>query len=344
MGAKVEESVGWGLVGASTIAREWVIDAIRQTGGKPLVVMSRDADRAATYARANGIARATTSLSTLLADEAVDAVYISTTNERHHDEALAAAEAGKHVLCEKPLALTLSAAEAMVRACRDRGLIFATNHHLRNAATICKVRELVQAGVLGAVHAMRIFHAVYLPEHLQSWRLHRPDCGGGIAFDISVHDADTARFILDDEPIDVVAQTGKFGLSSHGLNDAVMYVMRMRSGVLVQAHESFVTRHAGTGLEVHGADGSIFAREVMTQRPVGSVWLRRDQTERPIPVEHENLYVRALSRFHAAMRGLGSPTADGWDGVRSLAVALAVQEAARSGRRVRVSPAGLASS
>lgn len=343
MAAENDGIVGWGLIGASTIAREWVIGAIRETGGRPAIVMSRDKARAENYARANDVGRATDSLDVMLSDKDVAAVYISTTNERHYDEAMAAAAAGKHVLCEKPLALTIGQAEAMVGACRDRGLVFATNHHIRNAASIRKIRDLVQGAAIGAVHAMRIFHAVYLPEHLQSWRLDRPDCGGGIALDISVHDGDTARFILDEEPVEVAAMGGSYGLASQGLDDSVMYVMRMRSGTLVQVHESFVTRYAGTGLEVHGAEGSIIARDVMTQRPVGTVRLRRTNSDEEIPVEHENLYVRALGRFHAAIRGEDLPAADGIDGIRSLSIALAVEEAARTGRVTKVATAGLQS-
>ena len=95
-------------------------------------------------------------------------------------------------------------------------------------------------------------------------------------------------------------------------------------------------KHARTGLEVHGSEGSIAARDVMTQRPVGEIVLRSASGEAAVAVEHENLYVRALRAFNAAVAGQGQPSASGEDGVKSLAVALAVQEAARTGRSVEV--------
>src|SRR5438477_10716069 len=99
-------SVRWGLIGASKIAREWVIDAIRATGGDVVAVFSSDAERGTRYAAEHRIAAAVTSLDALLG-AGVDAVYISTTNELHCSQTLAAAAAGKHVLCEKPLAMNL---------------------------------------------------------------------------------------------------------------------------------------------------------------------------------------------------------------------------------------------
>jgi 1,5-anhydro-D-fructose reductase (1,5-anhydro-D-mannitol-forming) len=115
-----------------------------------------------------------------------------------------------------------------------------------------------------------------------------------------------------------------------------MAVLRFFNSVLVQLHDAFTIKHAGTGLEIHGTDGSIIARDVMTQRPVGQVFLRDANGEREIPVEHENLYARALATFNAAVRGEGQPAATGEDGVRSLATALAVLESARTGRRVTI--------
>src|SRR5829696_8171656 len=137
-------SVRWGIIGATTIAKEWMIDAVRQAGGEVAAVLSSDPSRAKAYAEENGIGRATTVLDDLLASD-IEAVYIATTNEKHKDQTLAAAAAGKHVLCEKPLALDLADAREMVAACRRAGVVMGTNHHLRNAATIRAIRDAVPA-------------------------------------------------------------------------------------------------------------------------------------------------------------------------------------------------------
>jgi 1,5-anhydro-D-fructose reductase (1,5-anhydro-D-mannitol-forming) len=328
-------AVGWGLIGASTIAREWVIGAIRaQAGNEVVAVMSTDATRAQQYAQANRIATSYTSVAALLADPQVNAVYISTTNELHKEQTIAAAAAGKHVLCEKPLALNLADARAMVDACTKAGVVMATNHHLRNAATHRKMRELLQSGAIGKPLFARVFHAGFLPPHLQGWRLNKPAAGGGVILDITVHDADTLRFLLAAEPVEAVAMSQQANLASGELEDGAMSVLRFSNDVLVQLHDAFTVKFAGNGLEIHGTDGSIVARDVMTQRPVGQVFVRDAGGEREIAVEHEDLYARGLAAFNAAVRGEGQPSATGEDGVRSLATALAVLESARTGRRV----------
>ncbi|MDI7861695.1 Gfo/Idh/MocA family oxidoreductase [Rhizobiaceae bacterium n13] len=326
----------WGLIGASTIAHEWVIDAIRANGGEIVSVMSASAERGRKYAADHGIAKSVATLEELVGDPEVDAVYISTTNELHRDQALAAARAGKHILCEKPLAVSLEDARAMVRAAKEAGVVLATNHHLRNAATHRAMRDAIAAGRIGTPLSARVFHAVYLPPHLQGWRLDRPEAGGGVILDITVHDTDTLRFVLGDDPVEAIAFSQAGGMSKAGLEDAVMGVLRFKSGMIAQFHDGFTTRYAETGLEVHGSEGSLIGRNVMTQRAIGTVTLRNADGEQELPLDHRNLYETALAAFHAAVAGKGKPSATGEDGVWSLATGLAVVEAAKTGHAVRI--------
>jgi 1,5-anhydro-D-fructose reductase (1,5-anhydro-D-mannitol-forming) len=327
--------VRWGLIGASAIARDWMIPAIRAAGGEVVSVISSNAERARDFAAQNGIPAATDNLGQLLGGD-IEAIYISTTNELHREQTLAAASAGKHVLCEKPLALTLPDAREMVSACASAGVVMGTNHHLRNAATHRAMREAIEAGRIGKPLFARVFHAVFLPPHLQGWRIAKPRAGAGVVMDITVHDADTMRFVLGDEPAEVTALTQSGEMAAHDIEDGVMGVVRFRSGLLAQFHDAFTTRFAVTGFEVHGAEGSLVATDCMTQRPVGDVLLRTANGEERLPLHHENLYERGLRAFHAAVRGQGQPAATGEDGVRSLALAVAALESARTGSTAAV--------
>ncbi len=331
--------MNWGLIGASTIASEHVVDAIRAQGHRIVTVMSGDARRGADYAARHAIPASTTDLDALLATPGVDAVYISTTNEKHFPQAMAAIAAGKHVLCEKPLAMIPADAAEMVRAAADKGVVFATNHHLRNAGSHLAIREMVASGRIGRVLSVRVFHAVHLPPHLQGWRINDAAAGGGVIPDITVHDADTVRFYLDEDPSEVVAMAGASGMGA-GVEDSVMSVWSMPSGAMVQTHESFTHPFAGSGIEVHGVEGSIFGRGIMTQKPVGEVELVDASGRQAIEFERHDLYARSVVRFAEAVAGRGRPAADGVDGVKSLAVAMAVRDAARTGRAVRVNYEG----
>lgn len=325
----------WSLVGASTIAAQFMIGAFRANGHQIASVVSRDADRGRRFAADHAIPASHTTLAPALADPGTDAVYISTTNEKHHAQALAAIAAGKHVLCEKPLGMTLDQAQEMVAAARARGVTFATNHHLRCSGSHRAVRALIAAGRIGRVLSLRLFHAVHLPPALQGWRIDNPAAGGGVIPDITVHDADVARFLLGEDPVSVVAQMAASGMGQ-GVEDSAMSVWAMPSGAMVFSHESFTHPFAGSGFEVHGTEGSVFARGVMTQRPLGEVTLVTAAGPESVPFAGHDLYTQGVAEFAAACAGRGRPAASGEDGVKSLAVALAVRAAAASGTRQAV--------
>jgi 1,5-anhydro-D-fructose reductase (1,5-anhydro-D-mannitol-forming) len=332
------KKLGWGLIGASDIAKTRMIEAINGDPDSAVVaVMSLSEERAKKYAAENAVPRSYTSVASVLADPEVDIVYISTTNERHKQEVTLAAQSGKHVLCEKPLALTVQDAREMLETCQQAHVVLGTNHHLRNAVTHRALRRLIKEGAIGRPLAARVFHAVYLPPRLQGWRLDRPEAGGGVIMDITVHDADTLHFALDDDAEEVVAISGQQGLAQSGLEDAVMGAIRFRSGLLAQFHDAFTIKNARTGFEVHGSDGSLIGEDVMTQEPQGRLFLQREGKREEVDLgPHENLYAHQVRHFNAAVLGQGKPFATGEDGVRSLAVAMAVLESTKCGERVAI--------
>jgi 1,5-anhydro-D-fructose reductase (1,5-anhydro-D-mannitol-forming) len=336
----MSKALRWGLIGASTIASEHMIGAIRANGGEVVTVLSSDASRGRSYAETHEIPRSTTDLAALVEAPDIDAVYISTTNELHRGQVFAAAAAGKHVMCEKPLALTLADARAMVTECKRRGVVMGTNHHLRNAASHRAMRDAIAEGRIGKPLFARVFHAVYLPPHLQGWRIKTPGAGGGVILDITVHDADTLRFVLGDEPESVSAMVSRAGMAEAGLEDGVMGVIRFAGGTLAQFHDAFTTRFATTGFEVHGDQGSLVATDCMTQQPRGEVVLRTADGAVPLALTHENLYARSIRLFQDATAGVGAPAATGEDGVRSLALGIATIEAAKAGRETSIAGQG----
>jgi 1,5-anhydro-D-fructose reductase (1,5-anhydro-D-mannitol-forming) len=198
------------------------------------------------------------------------------------------------------------------------------------------MREAIKEGRIGKPLFARVYHAVYLPPHLQGWRIDKPDAGGGVVFDITVHDADTLRFVLDDEPLAVSAMTSRGGMGREGLEDGVMGVLRFSSGLIAQFHDAFTTRYASTGFEVHGEQGSLIGRDCMTQAPKGEILLRTAAGDESLKISHENLYVRSVRLFQDAVAGRGAPSATGEDGVKSLSVAIATLEAARTGAETAI--------
>jgi 1,5-anhydro-D-fructose reductase (1,5-anhydro-D-mannitol-forming) len=164
--------------------------------------------------------------------------------------------------------------------------------------------------------------------------------GGGVVLDITVHDADTLRYLLDDDVVEVTALTTNQGMATAGIEDAVMGVMRFAGGPIASFHDAFTVPHAGTGLELHGTEGSLIGREVMTQEPRGEVHLRRGGAAEIVDLgPRDSLYRRAVAVFNDAVLTGTEPAASAQDGIASLAVGLATLESAASGRSVHIAPA-----
>ncbi|BCW72777.1 Gfo/Idh/MocA family oxidoreductase [Arthrobacter sp. NicSoilB8] len=330
----------WGLIGASDIAATRVIAAIHATGAEVAGVVSGSPERARDFAASHGLPRNTADLDELL-DWDIDAVYISSANALHFDQAVRALRAGKHVLCEKPLALGASQAEAMVTLAEETGLVLAANHHLPGSPLHVKARELVAAGAIGTVLSAKVAHAVLLPERLRGWRLGQGIPGSGVIMDITCHDASVLNPLLG-APVAVTAlAVRQAGWNTGGQEDAAMTVIRYENDgqapVLAQTHDSFTVGYAETSLEVHGTDGTIQIIDAMTQDTKGQLILTTGDGTRSVDVDcSEDLYVIGLRAFTAAVEGTGVPAATGRDGLMALKVALAAQESAISGRTVHI--------
>ncbi len=336
--------IGWGLIGASNIARQRVAGAIRGSGdGELVAIASHDLKLAQAFAQEFGIPRAYDTLKPLLSDPQVRAVYVSSTNQHHPPQVLAAAAAGRHVLCEKPLAITLDEGVQMVQACRAAGVILATNHHLRNAVTLRAMRAQIAHGAIGTPRAVFASQPAWVAD--SDWRRTDATSGAGVSLDVLVHTADAVRFVLGQEPIEACALGATSAMMPPGgAYDMIMATYRFEGGALAQLCADFNAPHGRSRLEVHGTDGSLLGTDVLGKGPVhrGRVVLSIKGTESEIAVESDaSRYQHGIALFHAAVRGHGAPAATGVDGIRSLAMILAAEQAAARGRTVNVSRAGL---
>jgi len=315
-----------------------MIPAIRSHADCSIIsVYSSDENRGRLFAAENNIPQVALSVDELLANPEIDAVYISTTNELHHRQTLAAAQAGKHVLCEKPLAMNLNESQQMIKACQRAGVVLATNHHLRMSAGIRKLRELIANGAIGTPLAASVFHAVYLPENLQGWRIDNPEAGGGVVLDIVVHDIDTLRFILAAEPVEVTSLSQRGGMATDdAVEDGNMAVFRFSNNLLAQIHTAFTIKYAGDGIEIHGSQGSLKLNNVLGRAKSEPIILTNADGEQLYDPEQYSLDDRTIKLFVDAIRGHSSPGATGEDGERSLAAALCCLESARSGRSITI--------
>lgn len=199
-----KDSLRFGVLGCAAIAVRKVIPAIQRSAQRCEVVAiaSRDAERAAATAAALGIPRHHGSYDDLLADPDVDAVYIPLPNHLHAAWTLRAAEAGKHVLCEKPLALDTAEAAQMIEGCRQAGVGLMEAFMYRLHPMWTRVHELVADGAIGELQTIQAFFSYRNvdPENIRNIA----DYGGGALMDIGCYPINVARWMFGEEPSDVV--------------------------------------------------------------------------------------------------------------------------------------------
>ena len=229
------EPVRWGIAGFGWVARDFMAPAISDAGDRLVAVADLDAS-AREAARTLG-ASVTASLDELVSHPEVEAVYVATPNHLHRLAVEAAARAGKAVLCEKPMASTLTDAEAMASVCREAGVLYGTAFDQRHHPAHRALRAALRAGVVGTVTAVRIVYACWLgPDwtagfDAENWRIDGAKAGGGALMDLAPHGLDLVEFLLD-EPIDTVKALLQNRIHGYAVDDGAVVIARTRSGVL----------------------------------------------------------------------------------------------------------------
>jgi len=326
MGGRV---LRWGLLGTARINR-MVIPPLRvSAGSRLLAVASRDGARAAAYAREWGIGRAHGSYQALLADPEIDAVYIPLPNHLHAEWTIRAARAGKHVLCEKPMALTLAEMDAMEAAARESGVVLAEAFMYRHHPQTLKVKELVDAGAVGSVRFVRGTFSFHL-DRPDDARL-RPEWGGGCLWDVGCYPLSFARFVLGMEPVEV---TGSQVLGPSGIDETFVGQLVFPDGVLAQIDAGFREAYR-THFEIAGTEGGIVVRQPWRPEGLPILLTRGGETEE-ISVGGEDRYLLEIEDLADCVRAGRAPRVSLAESRGNVATIVALLQSAREGRVVRL--------
>jgi predicted dehydrogenase len=219
--------IRWGVIGPGAIAVGFGDAMSTVDGGEIVAVASRAADRAAAYGDRFGVPRRYDDYSALAEDRDIDAVYVATPQSRHREDTLMMLEAGKHVLCEKPFALSAGQSRDMVEAAQRRGLFLMEAIWSRFLPTYRHLVELVGDGRIGQpifVEADFGFRRSFDPED----RLFRLDLGGGGLLDLGIYPLQLCTLLLG--PVERVAAEGVLG--DTGVDEQVAAVLRHANGTL----------------------------------------------------------------------------------------------------------------
>ncbi len=202
--------IGWGVLGAAGIAVGMVIPAIQQSRlGRVVALGSRDEAKAKTAAQTLGIERVHASYEAVVADPDVEAIYIPLPNSLHLEWIKKAAAAGKHVLCEKPIALTAAEATAAAAECKHRGVKLMEGFMYRFHPQTRRVQQLLASGVIGEIREARVHLSVNFIDAADPGNVRfQPALGGGALLDMGCYTVNAARMIFNAEPRRAIARLG----------------------------------------------------------------------------------------------------------------------------------------
>lgn len=331
--------VRFGILSTAKIARDWVIPAMKAVEEcEVAAISSRDPARAASVASTFDIPRHYASLSEMLCDDAVEAVYIPTPNNCHVDEAIEALEAGRHVLCEKPLGLNAKEAERLQAAQLATGLQVSEAFMVRYHPRWLAARDIIRSGRLGRVTQIHATYSV-MNDNPDDIRF-RPELGGGALGDVGIYPITAARFLFEDEPFAVTATFEK--APDDGVDIAVAGMLEfpghrnlLFSGALLQAwsHWIMVTGTEGW-MELPVAVWPSAQQEtVIHLRGRDDLYDQRVETIRFPPA---NQYEHEVRTFAKSVRGEIEqlwPISNAVSGMRLLD---AVRQSAATGTRIRI--------
>ncbi len=325
-----DRKLRWGVLSTANIARAAVVPAIHASrNGRLVAVASRDAERARAFAVDAEIPRHYGSYEALLEDDGIDAVYIPLPNAMHREWTHRACAAGKHVLCEKPLALDAAECLDMAAAADEYGVVLMEAFMYRFHPRTERVLERLRAGDLGPVKAIRSAFTFRLRSE-DNIRLD-PDLGGGALMDVGCYCVNASRTLAGAEPVEAQAFAE---WTSRGVDAALSGALRFEDG-LVARFDCALTLERREVYEVAGTDGTLLVESSFlpgkADTPIRTLTGRAGESVETVPGADE--YQRMVEHFAGAVLDGTSVRYGPEEAARNMRAIEALYASARAGGR-----------
>ena len=321
----------WGVIGAGSVAQRRSIPAIQKASRNELhAILSREPKRGQLLAERFGAAASYTDMNDLLADPELDAVYIATPVFLHAQQAIAAAEKGLHILCDKPLSLNQDQSQQIVDACKANGVNLQICFLFRFHSCFQKVRQWLIEDCLGTVVYARMPFMKYAPKNHDDWHIDPAKSGGGSIMDLGAHSIDLLRWFFG-EVADVSAFCTDF-VYKYPVEETGLVMLRFKNGVQAITETSFAAQLSPQILEIYGTDGSVIVYNE-------DGWKIRRETQGQIDIiesQFEDLFQKQFEHFSLCVASKDSPIVTGLDGVRNNQIISAAYESATLKRVIQI--------
>jgi predicted dehydrogenase len=306
-------TVRWGLIGAGDIVRKRVAGALRDAPASALIAVSRArSDLAETFARDVGARRWYRDWRALVADAELHAVYVATPVHLHAEQTIAAAEAGKHVLCEKPLAMSAAECDRMLAACRANGVKLGVAYYRRFYPAAKRVKAIIESGEIGApVFAqMNAFeHFDPPPNHPRAWLLQPAIAGGGPMMDFGCHRIEVLVNLFGFQVRQAAAVTANV-VFDRPVEDTASVLLQFEAGPCASVTVTHAARERQDTLQVFGTCGSIHVDDVNA----GAVRVRTDGERLELHPPAANVHLPLVEDFVDAVLTDREPAVTGETG------------------------------
>jgi predicted dehydrogenase len=315
-----------GILGAAKIAPPAIIaPASRRTDCEVVSVAASDPARARAFAEAHGLPGSDESYAALIARPDIDLIYNALPPNRHADLSIAALEAGKAVLCEKPFAMNAAEAAAMAEAAARSGRPLVEAFHYRFHPMFEDVLARIRAGAIGKLCAIRSDFSVaikYKPGELR----HEPALGGGALMDLGCYAVHWARTVAGSEP---AVTTASCRMSEHGVDLVTEAELAFEGGVTARIRTSMAPGQRYKALlAIQGTEGTLIARNPLHPSHGHAIEIRRGLSTERFQVHGQTTYDHQLAHMVDVMRGTSAALTGGADAVANMATIDAIYVAA----------------
>jgi predicted dehydrogenase len=249
----------WGLIGCGDIAQKRVAPALRDLANCELLAVTRArADRAESFAKRFGARKWYPTWRELLGDKEIDAVYVATPVHLHAVQTIAAAEAGKHVLCEKPMAMNVEECEAMIAACRTNDVKLGVAYYRRFYPVIERIKDVIASGEIGKPVLVQVDAFEWFdpdPDDSRRWLIERELAGGGPMFDFGCHRIEALVNIFG--PVERVTSLVSNVVFNREVEDTATALFQFESGTSGALSVTHAVSEPRDSLKIFGTQGSI---------------------------------------------------------------------------------------
>jgi len=335
--------IKWGLAGCGDISGKRVAPAIKaQEGSLLAAAFSPFEDELKGFIEKQGISKGYTDFGEMLNNEDIQAVYVATPVFLHYDFAIEALKAGKHVIVEKPMAMTNEQCETMIKTAEDNSVQLGVAYFRRFFPKLSEVKRVISEGVIGEVIQIRIlYHSWYNPPAQTSlnWRLVKKLSGGGPLWDMGCHKFDLLTDLIG-RPVSVF---GKMDTLTHEyeVEDSCSALLEMENGAHCLASFNWNSRVWSDEFEILGTNGKIIMDPcdsdslVVRMNPRVLKGMGREETKISKP-NHSNVHFPLVDDFVKALEKGTEPAVTGKKGIWANRILTAIEESAKSGCKINI--------